>query len=208
MSQTFEKREIEIVSRNKRERSKTANRDAILDSAARVFEQMGYEGATVRDIIRGTPLAAGTFYNYFKSKAEVFEALAEDRAQRFLPLLQTARAQSDSFEDYVRRSLQTYFDFLKEEYGDGDMPVGERRPHTRTDTPGMQAVYEEVRRGIEGAMERRLIPKADIDFLTSAFTGMAQEVAHIMLSRRPIDAETATQFALNFIMHGINQPLS
>ena len=62
----------------KREQTKVANRQAILDAAREVFGELGYETATVRDIIRRTGLAAGTFYNYFRSKEEVFAALADD----------------------------------------------------------------------------------------------------------------------------------
>ena len=40
-----------------------------------VFAELGYGATTVRDIIRATDLASGTFYNYFKSKEEVFQAL-------------------------------------------------------------------------------------------------------------------------------------
>ena len=52
----------------KRERTKVANRQAILDAAREVFGELGYDAATVRDIIRRTGLASGTFYNYYKSK--------------------------------------------------------------------------------------------------------------------------------------------
>ena len=73
----------------KRERTKVANRQAILDAARAVFGELGYEAATVRDIIRRTGLASGTFYNYYKSKEEVFDALADDGARRFRPILRT-----------------------------------------------------------------------------------------------------------------------
>src|SRR4029079_16907220 len=71
----------------KRERAKAANREAILVATRRVFAQLGYDAATVRDIIRGTELASGTFYNYFRSKEEVYEALADDGAARFTQIL-------------------------------------------------------------------------------------------------------------------------
>ncbi|MDP9104015.1 MAG: TetR/AcrR family transcriptional regulator, partial [Pseudomonadota bacterium] len=56
----------------KREETKRANRQAILDAARGVFGEMGYEGASVRDIIRRTPLSVGAFYNYYRSKEEVY----------------------------------------------------------------------------------------------------------------------------------------
>ena len=77
----------------KREQTKVQNRQAILDAAREVFGELGYETATVRDIIRRTGLAAGTFYNYYRSKEEVFAALADDGARRFGPILKAIRAQ-------------------------------------------------------------------------------------------------------------------
>ena len=65
--------------RGKREETKAQNRAVILDAARRVFAEMGFAAATVRDIIRATPLASGTFYNYFKSKEEVFQAITTKR---------------------------------------------------------------------------------------------------------------------------------
>ncbi|MBS0384885.1 MAG: TetR/AcrR family transcriptional regulator, partial [Proteobacteria bacterium] len=128
----------------KRERTKAANRQAILTAARKVFAQLGYEAATVRDIIRGTDLASGTFYNYFRSKEEVFEALADDGAARFKPILRQARERAKSFEDYLRSAFGAYFHFIVDENRIEGRPLDERQPHVRTDTPEMIAIYEEV----------------------------------------------------------------
>ena len=50
----------------------------ILAAAKRVFADKGYEAATVSDIIRGTDLASGTFYNYFRSKDEIASAISHE----------------------------------------------------------------------------------------------------------------------------------
>ena len=68
-----------------------------------------------RDIIRETELAAGTFYNYFKSKEEVFEAISTDSVRRFRPLLEEVRDNAQNFEEYIRGAYGAYFKFLKEE---------------------------------------------------------------------------------------------
>jgi AcrR family transcriptional regulator len=187
----------------KRERAKAANRDAILKAARRVFAQLGYEAATVRDIIRGTDLASGTFYNYFRSKEEVFEALADDGARRFKPILRTSRERASNLEDYLYGSFLAYFRFLLEENSLEGKPPGERQPHLRTDTPGMIAVYEEVRIGIEDAIGRGLAPKLDSDYLAHACIGLAQEVGAAMLQRTPPDAESAARFAAGLVLNGV-----
>ena len=63
----------------RRELTKAQNREAILLAARRVFSELGFAAATVRDIIRATPLASGTFYNYFKSRKKCIRRCAMSR---------------------------------------------------------------------------------------------------------------------------------
>ena len=188
----------------KRERTKVANRVAILAAARRVFAQLGYEAATVRDIIRGTDLASGTFYNYFRSKEEVFEAIADDSARRFRPLLRAARERASSFEDYLHGALRAYFGFITEDNQIEGRPIDERRPHVRMDTPEMMAVYEEVRQGLEDAIARGLAPRVDADYLACACIGIAQEVGSAMLRRAPPEIDAAAEFAARLILSGLD----
>jgi AcrR family transcriptional regulator len=186
----------------KRERTKAANRRAILEAARRVFAQLGYETATVRDIIRATDLAAGTFYNYFKSKEEVFEALADDGARRFRPLLRSAREQAGNFEDFLWKAVRAYFTFLLEEHGGPGQPISKRGPPVRADTPEMIAVYEEVRDGVAHAIARGLAPALDADFLSAAIIGAAQEVGKAMLAQPAPEPEKAARFVVQLVLGG------
>jgi len=189
----------------RREKSKAANRQAILSAARRVFAQLGYDGATVRDIIRGTELASGTFYNYFKSKEEVFEALADDGARRFRPVLRAARETAACFEDYIYTAVHAYFSFLVEEHRSGAHPLKDRGPHVRTSTPETLAVYEEVRDGVAEAIAKGVAPKVDPDFLAAASIGVAQEVGDVMLRQSPPDIDAATRFVADFILGGVRK---
>ena len=49
-----------------------AQREAILESAARVFMEMGYERAKMAEIADRTVCSKPTLYSYFPSKAELF----------------------------------------------------------------------------------------------------------------------------------------
>lgn len=188
----------------KREKTKAANRQAILVAARAVFAQLGYEAATVRDIIRGTDLASGTFYNYFRSKEEVFEALADDGARRFRPILRMAHANAKSFEDYLHSAFVAYFSFIVEDNRAEGRPIDERRPHVlRMDTPEMISVYQEVRQSLEEAIARGDAPRVDADYLACACIGAAQEVGAAMLRRSPPDIEGASAFATGLILNGL-----
>src|ERR1700743_3327541 len=95
----------------RRELTKTQNRETILEAARIVFAQLGFAGATVRDIIRATPLASGTFYNYFKSKEEVYQALRDELALAIRPHLREARLSAATAEEFLAAGFRIFFDF-------------------------------------------------------------------------------------------------
>jgi AcrR family transcriptional regulator len=188
----------------KRERTKVANRQAILDAARAVFGELGYETATVRDIIRRTGLASGTFYNYYKSKEEVFDALADDGARRFRPILRAESDKAVDFESFLRGAIRAYFDFLEGEHESWRLkrPAGEVFPHARA-TPEIVAVFDEVRDAFAKVLEHDHAPAVDLDYFTAACIAVAREVGDKMLERRPIDVEGAADFAVRMILGGL-----
>jgi len=59
-----------------------ARRSEILDAAIECFSREGLHCTTMQDIVRQSGLSAGAIYNYFKSKEEIIEALANRRQER------------------------------------------------------------------------------------------------------------------------------
>lgn len=191
------------LSPGKREQTKVANRQAILEAAREVFVEMGFEAATVRDIIRRTSLSVGAFYNYYRSKEEVFDALADDGARRFRPILHEAAQQATDFESYLRAAVGAYFNFIAaDEAMYRDLPQ-QQMPHARN-TPEMLAVSDEVRAVFADVMERGLAPKVDLDYLVSACIALAREIGDKMLERRPVDVDGAVEFVVRLVLAGVN----
>ena len=196
--------DIAYFSTGKREQTKTQNRLAILDAAREVFGELGYEQATVRDIIRRTGLAAGTFYNYFRSKEEVFAALADDGARRFAPVLKGLRGRGN-FDSFVRDAIVAYFEFMADEHITwvARRPAGEPHISVQGETPEMAAVFAEVKGAIEDAISEGHGPLSDADYMACACIAIAREVGDKMLMRRPIDTATAADFAVTMILDGL-----
>jgi Transcriptional regulator len=202
---------LEIDAGGKRERTKAANRVAILDAARRVFAELGFEATTVRDIIRGTELASGTFYNYFKSKEEVFDALSRESVRKFQPLLREVKDSANNLESYIRGAIHAYFKFLAA-YGTDGAAVSS--PHflggdtLRIDTPEMQAVFNEIRRDLEEYLVEQNIMSIDSIYLTAAAVGLAREVGDRMMTRHENvsdeEVEQAAQFASDLLISGLH----
>ncbi|HAT07973.1 MAG TPA: hypothetical protein DCS39_01800 [Rhodobiaceae bacterium] len=96
---------------SRRASNRASNRDAILQAARTVIAELGFGGATLRDIIRRTDLATRTFFNFFTNKEDVFEALMCESGEELRALLSAARQEADHFEQFIEVSYLTYFSY-------------------------------------------------------------------------------------------------
>ena len=190
----------------RRERTKQANRAAILQAAGEVFAEMGYGAATVRDVVRRTGLAAGTFYNYFPDKEAVFRALLEDSAERVRARTREGRAGAASLEDFVRGGYRGYFQAVAEDPVTFELTrrnAGTIR--TLFGTPGIGAGVDELRADLAAAIEAGLMPKVDVEYTAAAMVGVGFEVGVRMVAREPIDPESAADFATGLFLGGLER---
>lgn len=182
----------------RRERTKAQNRETILTAAERVFAELGFAAATVRDVIRATPLASGTFYNYFKSKEEVYQALRDQIALQARPRLRAARLAAETGRDFIAANFREYFAFLAARRRNGPAPdVG----RFRMDSPEVVQGLAELREDIGGAIAKGLLPACDTVLLTAAIAGLAFELGEQV--KMGADIETVAAFATTLVMGGI-----
>lgn len=187
----------------KREQTKLNNREAILNSAREVFAELGYGATTVRDIIRKTGLASGTFYNYFKSKEEVFEAIMDDGMRRIRPRLKADRIRSRNFEEFIRNAYRTYFDYLATDRHTFQMIRGNQTWfRVRMDTPEILAGLEDIREYIEEDIRDGNLPPVDSEYLMAAVVGIAMEIGDRMILRTQVEPRAAADFATSLVLKG------
>jgi AcrR family transcriptional regulator len=190
----------------KRERTKQANRAAILEAAREVFSDIGYGAATVRDVIRRTDLAAGTFYNYFPDKESVFRALIEDAGVEARERVRAGRRASRDFEEFVRRGYVAYFSYVAED--PVTFELARRNAGTvraMFDEPTLGAGIDELREDLEEARARGLIGDLDCDYVAAAMVGVGVEIGLRMIERDPIDPVSAADFATGIFLRGLPQ---
>ena len=190
------------ASRGKRAFIKAQNRRVILDAARHVFSELGYDQATVRDIVRATSLASGTFYNYFKSKESVFEALRDETAATLRPQLREQRRQAETGEAFVEGTFRTFFHYLAANRTDFDAILRNDVLPARVSAWEIIAGFEELHADIENAIKRGLLPRVDAVLLTAAIVGIAFQMAESMHRHDGPDVEAATRFATALILGG------
>jgi len=188
--------------RNKRTQTKEHNRRVILDAARRVFGLHGFRTATVRDIIGATSLASGTFYNYFKSKEDVYAALRDEMALEVRPLLRAERYQAQTADELVAGTFRAFLSHVTQHSGSLaaiDTPVDDISSGVRSIVMG----GDDLRLDIQMAIERGLLADVDAELLAAAIVGVAFEVAEVMRHRKQTDTGAAAQFCSELILRGI-----
>jgi AcrR family transcriptional regulator len=190
----------------RRERTKAANRASILDAAREVFAEHGYEAASVRDIIRGTDLASGTFYNYFPDKDAIFEALIAETGAQARRRVRAARRRASTASEFVEGSYRAFFEFIVEE------PQRFAFMRRNLETIGnrfgatvLPAGTEELAEDLRTAIEAGHLPPVDVDYCAHAMIAVGLELGARLAERSPPDVEGATRFASTLFLGALEQ---
>jgi AcrR family transcriptional regulator len=197
---------VEAAAGGKREATKAANRAAILDAARDVFADIGFGAATVRDIVRRTDLATGTFYNYFPDKESVLRALFDEVAAEARARIRTARQPAPTLEAFVRRGFGAYYEFLAEDRRMFDLlrrNAGTIR--TLFDEPGLLAGVGELEEDLRATVAAGAMPEVDVELMARAMVGAGFEVGVLMLEGDPPDVERAVTFVTDLFLGGIER---
>lgn len=185
-----------ITQAGRREERKAQNRAKLLHAARRVFAQKGLGEATARDIVRETDLATGTFYNYFRDKEEVFQALLKEFEERVTAA--TVPSRRDTSMPLEERIEQGALAFFRVVAGDAELfQVLRRNSGTYAFIP-IESLFssgmEEFEEDLDMWKREGELPGVDLDYLSATIAGAAMYVAARMLERDPPDPESAARF--------------
>jgi AcrR family transcriptional regulator len=127
-----------------RARKKARTRELLVETAARLFHERGFEAVTVADIARAADLSEQTVYNYFSTK----EALVLDEDEAFTAhfvAIVAERPGGTSAVEAVRRDALGFLQAMM------DRPIS---PHRRGGMPYLVVTSVPVRRAWLAAGER------------------------------------------------------
>jgi len=98
----------------RRERERTARREAILDAAQELIATEGYHALRMDAVADSVELSKGTLYLYFENKDALCAAVATRLIDTLLPSVKTAVENADTGLEAIRALLYAYYDFTQE----------------------------------------------------------------------------------------------
>ena len=192
---------------NKRQQNKANNRSLIINAGIKVFLEKGISNATVRDIIRKTSLASGTFYNYFKSKEEVLIAALDESAIEIGQQLRSQRKNAKNLEEFIYSQINPFFEFARD-HSELFMIMSSNLNDVKAfsvETPMMTLEIESLKEDIIIGINNGILPDVDPDYFCSVIQSVAEGIAFTFVKGKMSneDINNAVKFCTNFIVNGI-----
>ena len=188
-----------------RETNKTKNRQAIIEAGIRIFIDKGVSETSVRDIIRSTGLASGTFYNYFNSKEEVLVAIFDDFAKEIGKSVRDENVQPESFEEFLRIKLTRFFKFVSSK---PEIYMIMSNNHNLVNnfsinTPQIILEIDYLKEEISDYIKKGVFPNFDVDLFALVLRPITDSLAQEMMSQKKIDINKYTEKCINFLTKGL-----
>lgn len=197
------KRKIEFS--NKRELTKSNNRSLIIASGINVFIKKGLAEATVRDIIRSTGLASGTFYNYFKSKEEVLVAIFDDSAKEIGENFRSDKHTiPKDFESFLRNKISTFLNYISKKPEIYFIMSNNHNLVTNfsINTPQIILEIDYLKEEVMEGVKEGVFPKIDIDLFALVTRPVVDSLAQEMILHGKFSVEECTERCVNFLLKG------
>ena len=195
----------EAAKLGRRERNKQHNRKAILRAGLKVFSTIGYEAATISDIVKESKLSVGTFYNYFGDKDSVFAELVENLLARCQISLAEARRNATSLESFLSDAFKAFAKVVFEQEGMRGLIVQNTQVFRQFVFGGdnIHAVFSEMEDDIHFAIEQGILPPFPVRLAVSAMIGAGSEVFAADAANQDVSYEEKAQFLADIFIGGI-----
>jgi len=166
------------VKLGRREQNKKANRKAILNAGLEVFSTIGYESATITDVVKASGLSVGTFYNYYGDKDSVFSELVDDLVLKSQTALSEAREQADSMESFVSDAFHAYGRIIFENPDMQRLIVKNTHAFRQFvfGSSKIDSIFQEMEDDMNKGIEAGLLPPFPVRLMVAAMVGAGAEV--------------------------------
>ncbi|MCD6585980.1 MAG: TetR/AcrR family transcriptional regulator [Desulfobacteraceae bacterium] len=192
-----------------------STKNSLIKSAIQIFRQKGFQMARVSDIVSDAGVAQGTFYNYFKSKEEIFRDICNvfiDQVQeKFIERTEhmfdgdTSDEVVKNVHQVVRDLFQIYHENLdvaellfREGIGNGGI--------FKEIYEGMLSLFLElIEEQIEKAIHRGFVHIEDAQIGSVFLFGLFERgLLYFMLIRKNTDLEKLERVMVDFVLKGLS----
>lgn len=150
------------ASASAREQQRQAKRNAVLSTAAQMFNERGFHATSLDDIAASLQVSKPTLYYYVKNKDEILLACVKKGLHLTLDGIEASRAAGGNAVDQLRACMQVYADIVTQPFGMCLIRVGDEElpGPSRTELRRMKSEIDLAFRRLvaQGVQEGSLAP--------------------------------------------------
>jgi len=191
------------VSRAERERQ-------ILDAAAAVFAERGYQAASMDSVAERVGVTKPVLYDHFGSKEGLLLACIARARAELLEVTTKAAAGASSPEDMVRSGFLAFFTFLDSQGGASTLLYEEAAQPVGPAAEALEGIRNQQTEFVAGLLAAQT-PGADarrLEAYAQVIVGASERLALWRGRRGDITAEQATEFLMDLVWPGLSGAVS
>lgn len=204
-----------IESLPRKERERIYKQADILNAAAYLFAENGYENTTIDDIAEKSEFGKGTLYNYFSGKEEIYSAILSSVFDSYLNSLRAINKDKVSFFDFIYELTVRLFSFCVN-YKHAFAIISRARTNSTTLTSNTAKLLNDYQRKtdeifikrIERAINKKEIKKIDPISLITLYRSMIFPYVYNKMfcnQQYEIDIEKESNLVVDVLFNGINR---
>lgn len=162
----------------RREQKKLTNRKAILEAGLKVFSSIGYERATIMDIVDASGLSVGTLYNHFGDKDTIFAELVADLIHQVRAVLNESRSQAYDLESFIMGAFLAYGELIDQHPGMQQLISNNSNVFRQFISAGtaLTELINDLQHDMQKAIDAGIVPDFPVSLMTSAMMGASIEI--------------------------------
>ncbi|TFU13876.1 TetR/AcrR family transcriptional regulator [Thermus tengchongensis] len=184
----------------------TTTKDRILEEAARLFTQKGYEATSVQDLAEALGLSKAALYHHFRSKEEILYEVSllalrglVEAGERALGEPDPKRALLAFMQGHARFFEENYPFFVTMLQG-----IQSLSPERRAQTVALRDRHEgNLRRILRWGMEEGAFRQVDVALAGRAILSMLNWMIRWFRPGGPLRAEEVAQFYFELVLKGL-----
>jgi len=189
----------------RREETKRKNRETLLAAAWQIFSTVGFDGSSARDIIEGSGLSPGTFYNYFGTKEAIFDQVHEGLLEKVRLVTLDARNRGKDLQEKLLISYEAMLRLLLT-IDDGFKFFEINQHHIRPalqNSPLARAIIADLMKDLRAELDASLVTEDEMMLMASLIFTNGLEALSLASRSTNQDPKSIAAFTTRVLMFGI-----
>ena len=192
-----------------REAQREAKRNAVLSTAAQMFNERGFHATSLDDIAARLHVTKPTLYYYVKNKDEILLECVKKGLHMTLEGIEASRQAGGNAVDQLRACMQVYADIVTQPFGMCLIRIGDEEvpEPSRTELRRMKSEIDQAFRRLvaQGVQEGALAP-CDPKMTAFVIAGALSWIGRWYQSGGEYSAAQVAEQCIGTLMHGVLGP--